>query len=316
MQKMPKPVKLYYFANCFRYERSQAGRYREFYQAGVESIGSGNPETDAEVIALAVKTLENLGLENFTTSIGHIGVLRGILEKEGVSEKEQNTLMGIIDKGEKAALEAALEKFSGESREMLMELIELKGDPKDVLDKALKLLKEKEKITELEETLEFLESFGVADHQVNLGIARGLDYYTGIVFEIYAEGLGAQDQVCGGGNYTLTEAFGGQKTATSGFAFGFDRVMLALEAQGALHEERDDIEYLVVPKSDDLRKKAIEISTKIRENSNCEVDIMRRNLSKALSYADKRSISYVIIVSEDEVLKRDMKTGKQEKFEI
>jgi histidyl-tRNA synthetase len=321
MQKRPKPVKLYYFANCFRYERSQAGRYREFYQAGVESIGSANPEADAEVIALAVKTLENLGLKNFKTSIGHIGILRGILEKEGVSEDEQNALMGIIDKGEKAALEAALLKFSGESREMLLQLIELKGVPEDVLDKAGELLKEKEKIVELKETIELLESFGVTDYEVNLGIARGLDYYTGIVFEIYAEGLGAQDQICGGGNYSLTEVFGGQKTATSGFAFGFDRVMLALEAKGALPEESAQTEYLVVPTSSELIKKAIEISSALRKKSNCEVDLMRRKLGKALSYADAKGIPFVVIVGEEElkkgkVLLKDMKSGEQKELNI
>lgn len=321
MQRRPKPVKLYYFANCFRYERSQAGRYREFYQAGVESIGSANPEADAEVIALAVKTLENLGLKNFRTSIGHIGILRGILGEEEISEAEQNALMGIIDKGEKAALVEAIEKFSSESRETLLKIIELKGDPEDVLDKAGGLLKEKEKITQLKETLDMLDGFGVKDYRVNLGIARGLDYYTGVVFEIYAEGLGAQDQICGGGNYTLTEAFGGQKTATSGFAFGFDRIMLALGAQGKESKEEAGAEYLVVPTNIDLLKKAIEISAIIRKKSTCEVDLMRRKLGKALSYADAKGIPFVIIVGEEEqkkdkVLVRDMKSGEQKEVSI
>jgi histidyl-tRNA synthetase len=322
MQKRPKPVKLYYFANCFRYERSQAGRFREFWQAGVESVGSSNPEADAEVIALAVKTLESLGLENFETQIGHIGILRDVLTEEGLSEEEQNALMGIIDKGERSELEAALEKFSSnDTKNRLEKIIDLKGKPGDILNKADELVKEKEKIKELKDTLDLLESFGVKDYQVNLGIARGLDYYTGIVFEIYAEGLGAQDQICGGGNYTLTEAFGGQKTATSGFAFGFDRVMLALEAQNAVSQENELTEYLVVPTSADLVKKAIEISTKIRKKSTCEVDLMRRKLGKALAYADTRNIPFVVIVGEEEqkrdkVLIRDMKTGEQKEVGV
>jgi histidyl-tRNA synthetase len=271
------------------------------------------------VITLAVKTLENLGLKNFKTSIGHIGILRGILEEEGVSEAEQNALMGIVDKGEKAAIEDAVQNkgFS----ELFLKIIKLKGEPRDVLNEASELLKEEEKIAQLKETLGLLESFGVAEYEVNLGIARGLDYYTGVVFEIYAEGLGAQDQICGGGNYSLTEAFGGQKTATSGFAFGFDRAMLALEAQGAVPEEGVETKYLVVPTNNDLLKKAIEISTKIRENSACEVDIMRRKLGKALSYADAKGIPFVVIVGEEElkkdkVLVRDMKTGEQKEVGI
>jgi histidyl-tRNA synthetase len=325
MQKRPKPVKLYYIANCFRYERSQKGRFREFWQAGVESIGSANPEADAEVIALAVKMLENLGLENFKTHIGHIGILRGILKEEGVSESEQNTLMGIIDKGERAQLEEALEKFSSESRQMLLQIIELEGSPTDVLDKVSELLKGKEnlknKISQLIETLDILDSFGARDYEVNLGIARGLDYYTGIVFEIYAEKLGAQDQICGGGNYTLTDAFGGEKTATSGFAFGFDRVMLALEAQGALKEEDASIKYLVVPTGNEMIKKAIEISTLLRRESQCEVDLMRRKLGKALTYANTRGMPFVVIVGEEEigrgkVLIRNMGTGEQSEVDI
>jgi len=323
MQKRPKPVKLYYIGNCFRYERSQAGRYREFFQAGVESIGSPNPVADAEVIALAVKTLENLGLKKFRTSIGHIGILRGILTEEGVSEEEQNVIMGLIDKGEKTQIVDAIQNkdFSQITKELLLKIIELKGEPADVLIKADELLNEKEKITELKEIIDLLESFGVKDFQLNLGIARGLDYYTGIVFEIYAEGLGAQDQICGGGSYSLTEVFGGEKTATSGFAFGFDRIILALVAQDALGEDDNNIDYLVVSTSNDLIKKAIEISTKLRKNSTCELDIMGRKLGKALTYANNRGIPFVIIVGEEElkrgkVLKRDMETGEQIEIDI
>jgi histidyl-tRNA synthetase len=321
MQRRPKPVKLYYVANCFRYERSQAGRYREFWQAGVESIGSANPEADAEVIAVAVKTLENLGLEDFELHVGHIGILREILEMGKVSEEEQNRLMGIIDKGDQKQVDGAIGGLSPNVSDTLRQAIGLKGEPKDVINKAQELLDSKEKITSLKETLELLESFGVKDYQLNLGIARGLDYYTGIVFEIYAKGLGAQNQICGGGNYALTEAFGGQKTATSGFAFGFDRVMLALEAQGNKGQEDSSVEYLVVPTTGEQLKKAIEISTTLRKKSKCEVDLMRRKLGKALSYADTKNIPYVVIVGEEElskgkVLLKDMKTGEQKEVDI
>jgi histidyl-tRNA synthetase len=324
MQKRPKPVKLYYIANCFRYERSQKGRFREFWQAGVESIGSANPEADAEVIALAVRTLENLGLKNFEVSIGHIGILREILGEEGLSEAEQNVLMGIIDRDEKEELEKAIENFSSENKKLFSTILNLKGGPADTLLREVVQVTKKnlrEKFSQLEDTLDLLENFGVKDYKVNLGIARGLDYYTGIVFEIYAEGLGAQDQICGGGNYTLTEAFGGEKTATSGFAFGFDRVMLALEGQGGLVQEGAFVEYLVVPTSNDQLRKAIEVASMLRQKSHCEVDLMRRKLGKALAYADTRGIPFVVIVGEEElkkdkVLIRDMKTGEQKEVDI
>ncbi len=324
LQKEPKPVKLYYIANCFRYERTQAGRYREFWQAGVESIGSAHPEADAEVIALAVQTLETLGLRNFETHIGHIGILRGILKEAGVDETEQNTLMGIIDKGDKGQLEEAIGALSEENQDLLLQIIGLTGNPKDVLEKAAELLKDGENakagLSQLEETLDMLESFGVKDYRVNLGIARGLDYYTGTVFEIYAEKLGAQNQICGGGSYTLAEAFGGERTATSGFAFGFDRVLLALEAQGGFPQENIVTKFLVVPTGEDLIKNAIEISAILRRKSHCEINLMRRKLKKALAYANARGIPFVVIVGEEElkrgkVLIRDMGTGEQEEVE-
>lgn len=325
MQRMPKPVKIYYIANCFRYERTQAGRYREFWQAGVESIGSGRPEADAEVMALAVKALENLGLRNFETHVGHIGILRGILGEEGLSEAEQNTLMGIIDKGEKEPLEEAIRNFSEETREILLQIIGLAGDPKDVLQKAAELLEERENpgssLSQLREILDMLDHFRVNDYRVNLGIARGLDYYTGMVFEIYAKGLGAQNQICGGGSYSLTEAFGGEKTATSGFAFGFDRVLLALDAQGALPPEDTVTKFMVVPTGENTLRTAIDISTVLRHKSHCEVDLMRRKLKKALAYANTRGIPFVVIVGEEElkrgkVLIKDMTTGEQKEVEI
>ncbi|MEE9474055.1 MAG: His/Gly/Thr/Pro-type tRNA ligase C-terminal domain-containing protein, partial [Candidatus Hydrothermarchaeaceae archaeon] len=182
------------------------------------------------------------------------------------------------------------------------------------------LLKDKErpraKISQLKETLDMLDSFGVKDYHVNLGIARGLDYYTGIVFEIYAKRLGAQNQICGGGSYTLADVLGGKKTPTSGFAFGFDRVLLALDAQRAFPQEDTITKFLVVPTSNDLIRNAIEISTMLRGQSHSEVDLMRRRLKKALAYANTRGIPFVVIVGEEElkrgrVLVRDMKTGEQ-----
>lgn len=325
LQRTPKPVKLYYIANCFRYERTQSGRYREFWQAGVESIGSGHPEARAEVIALAVETLHRLGLAKFETQVGHIGIIKGILEEEGASIGEQNIIMGLIDKGEEEALNNSIEKFSPQNKKILSKIIGLCGEPKATLKKAAELLEGREnlraRLSELEDILEMLESFGVKNYKVNLGIARGLDYYTGMVFEIYAEGLGAQNQICGGGSYSLAEAFGGKKTKTSGFAFGFDRVLLALDAQGAISEEKPAITFLVVPIGEEMIKDAIKISTKLRKNFRCEVDLLRRKLKNALSHANTNKIPYVVIVGEDElkrghVLIKDMKTAEQNEVNI
>jgi histidyl-tRNA synthetase len=323
MQFKPKPVKIYYFGNCFRYERPQSGRFREFWQAGIELIGADSPEAEAEVIAIAVEALHKIKLKDFKLHVGNIGVLRKILENSGVGEKEQNIVMGIIDKGEEGELERLLHKLkvSEENREVLLNVLELVGDRSEILDKAKLLLKgNKHALVELkrfEEVLRILEAFGVEEYTIDLGIARGLDYYTGMVFEIYASKLGAQKQICGGGSYSLVQVFGGESTPTCGFAFGFDRILLALEN----FKVDKKTKVFVVPTTERLLNEAIKVSSLLRQSIVCEVDLMRRKLSKALGYADAKKIPYVVIVGEEEfkegkVVLRDMKTGEQKKLGV
>ena len=313
LAKKPKPVKLYYITNCFRYERPQSGRYREFQQAGIEIIGSGYPEAEAEVIALADTTLKNLGLEDYEIHVGHIGILRKILEEEGVVEDEQNAILTAIDKGEKEKLK---------QYKSLLRILELIGEEAEVMEKAEELLKNSsayEELQKLKELLRFLKFYNIK-FKVNLGIARGLDYYTGIVFEIYSYKLGAEKQICGGGSYSLVEVFGGEPTPTCGFAFGFDRVVLALEKEGKITPEKKK-SFFVVSTSQELMKEAIKISMKVREKYPCEVDLMRRKLKKALSYASSQGFTYVIIVGEEElrrgmVILRDMETREQKEVSL
>ncbi len=320
----PKPRKIYYFENCFRYERPQAGRYREFWQAGVELIGSDKPESDAEIIYLAAQTLQELGIKEYEINIGHIGVFRKFLEKSGIKEEGQNTLMGIIDKADKEALQDALNQtgISKENKETLLKLINLTGTKK-VLKEAEELLKDfgTEELKKFAETLDLLETFGLKDYTINFGIARGLDYYTSTVFEIAIPTLGAQKQVCGGGRYELIQAFGGGQTPSCGFAFGFDRIMLALEIQGQKLPTKEKTKVLVIPAPKELLKDAIKIANKIRQHTSCEIDLMGRKLDKAMNYANNENIPYVVIVGEEElkdgkVVIKNMKTGEQQKTKI
>lgn len=322
LRTKPKPRKIYYFENCFRYERPQAGRYREFWQAGVELIGSNRAEADAEVIYLAVRTLEELGINDFELNIGHLGVFRKFLEKCGIDEEGQNTLMGLIDKGDKGGLEDALDRsdISSENRKILLKLITLRGTKK-ILKEAEELLRDFgiEELKEFKKTLEVLEAFGISNYLVNFGIARGLDYYTGIVFEIAVPRLGAQKQICGGGSYSLIEAFGGGKMPSCGFAFGFDRVMLALGIEGQNLPIRERTRVFVIPTSKDLLNEAIRVASIIRQYTSCEIELMGRKLDKAMNYANNEGIPYVVIVGEDElregkVVLKDMKTGEQQKI--
>ncbi|MEE9594468.1 MAG: histidine--tRNA ligase, partial [Candidatus Hydrothermarchaeales archaeon] len=322
----PKPVKLYYLGDCFRYERPQSGRYREFTQAGVELIGSSYAEAEAEVIAVSVSVLKELGLEGFEVSIGDVGVLRALLDAAGVHGNEQAQMMTAIDKGENVRPVLKGLGMPSEYEDILVGIIELKGR-KDSLSKAEALIKKAgvelkkaiERLRRLEETLRFLEVMEVRC-TLDLGIARGLDYYTGMVFEIYSKGLGAQEQICGGGTYSLTDVLGGEPTPTCGFAFGFDRVILALESQGKLSSPTND-RLLVVPVGEKALEEATRIASIIRRKRGCEVDLMRRKLGKALSYAATIGCQKVVIVGEDElargcVVLRDMKTGEQREVKI
>lgn len=301
LQSQAKPVKLYYIANCFRYERPQSGRYREFWQAGIELIGSPGAEAEAEVIALAYTILKNLNLKDFTMHIGNIGLLRKFLKNLGITE--QSNFLALIDKKEHDELEKQL-KFYGvktEDRKLFFKIINLKGNTRETVARVRELFQDREILKEMdrfEETLNYIDNLGV-DYSVNFGIARGLDYYTGMVFEIYAQKLGAEKQICGGGSYSLTETFGGKATPTCGFAIGFDRLILALDKYGVKAGSDNGHGVYVIPVSQEFIAYAMKITSDIREYKACEMELKRRKLGKALSYASKKGFEYVVIVGEE-----------------
>ncbi len=322
----PKPVKLYYFGDCFRYEEPQSGRYREFRQAGVELIGSPNPEAEAEVICVAVSALERLGLKDFRVSIGEVGVLRTLLESGGIHKEAHASVMNAIDKGVDVRKTLDGLGMQKDMEELLLTILELRGG-KEALHTALELIEKtgidlgdaRAKINRLEETLRLLDVMGF-EYSLDLGIARGLDYYTGMVFEIYAEGLGAQKQICGGGTYSLTEILDGEPAPTCGFAFGFDRIILALESQGKLAAPEKE-RLLVVATGEDMVGEAMRIASIIRRKRGCEVELMRRKLVKALAYANNMGYQRVVIVGGEELAKgcvvlRNMGKGEQKEVRI
>ncbi len=327
LQKTPKPVKMYYFGSCFRYERPQAGRWRQFWQFGCELIGGKSPGSEAEVISMAAHCLNELGLEDFEIHIGNLGILRNILKDANIHGNQQDQVMGLIDKGDVGELISLFENIDVDdnSRELLLKLIGMKGNS-SILKDVETLINCSEHacnaLFELEELLESLEAFGFSNYIVNLGIARGLDYYTGTVFEIYVHGLGAQKQISGGGTYNLIEVFGGENVESTGFAFGFDRVMDALKKQEKSIEAKSSVDVFVAPIKSDLKLKAFDIAQKLRKNGiSTDVDLVGKKLKKILSYADTLGIKYVVLVGaidieEGNVTVKDMLTGEQEKVKI
>ena len=320
MQREPKPIKMYYFGSCFRYERPQAGRFRQFWQFGCELIGGRSPLAEAEVITLAAESLRRLGLEGFEVHVGHLGILRGILGRENIGDELQDRIMGIIDKGDVDELESCLDgvEISPESRDLLMNLIGTHGGP-EVLNDVRGLLEgypeSLSALDEFAELVDTLEHFGLEDYHVNLGIARGLDYYTGAVFEIYVPRLGAQRQICGGGTYNLVETFGGERVESTGFAFGFDRLMNALEMDEG---DMRMVDVFVIPIHESTLPEAIRITQEIRSvGIAADMDLAGRKLRKALSHADHIGARFVVLTGERDlhegkVTLRDMEDASQE----
>ncbi|HEX55494.1 MAG: histidine--tRNA ligase [Candidatus Altiarchaeales archaeon] len=316
LRKERLPLRLYYSYPMFRYERPQKGRYREFWQIGIELIGSERPEADAEVIDIAVNSLKRIDL-NFILEIGHMGILREFMKELGIRDDIQPHLITLIDKGDLDKVGRIVDN------KKFLELIQLNGHM-DVLDDAEALLDEYKRALEslenLRSILYWLKILDI-DYRINLGIGRGIEYYTGMVFEIRIPELGAQSQVCGGGRYdNLIELFSGIRVPASGFAFGFDRIMDAVELQGIdIPEKRVDV--VIAPTNQNMREDALKIASHLREYLSVDIDVMNRKLGKILEYADEINARFVIIVGpedirEESVTIRNMDTGEQRRIEI
>ena len=306
MQVTPKPLKLFYFENCFRYERPQKGRFREFWQFGVELMGSSKPYSDAEVIALASSMLSAAGIKG-SLHVGHLGIIRHILS--ALDTEQQGKIMRFVDKKEDIGLDNYLEEINAPAnlRRNLLELICLTGE--DAVKKARTITGEIPELDTFEELLVLLDAYGV-EYEIDFGIARGLDYYTGMVFEIYAEGLGAQNQICGGGSYQLIKLFGGGDVPSTGFGLGFDRIMEICKIEP---QEQKNIAVIAM---DITRFEAIKVANKLRDFVPVHIDLMGRNFKSQLSHANTIGVDYVVIIGEQEietgkVTLKDMETGNQ-----
>jgi histidyl-tRNA synthetase len=309
---LPRPLKMFYFGQCFRYERPQAGRYREFFQFGAEIVGNPTPETDAEAIGLAAAILERTGMKDYRIRVGHIGILREMLANAGVTGDKALPILQKLDKKIYPEAEELMAQ-AGVDAEVAQNIIgttKVTG-PISVLDS-----REGPASDYIRQVCDILLAMGFDNVSVDLGVVRGLAYYTGMVFEVDAPKLGAEKQICGGGSYSLSELFGGEKVFSTGFAIGFDRTLLALQTEG-VQFERPGITAFVVPVSDSVRTKAFEVvSTLRRSGISADIDLMRRGVGKSLKYAATVPSKYAVIVGEKElesgsVTMRDMISGEQ-----
>lgn len=290
----PLPLRLFYLASVFRYENPQAGRQREFSQAGVELIGSRSPAADAEVIALAVKSLENSGLDDFQIGVGQVEIFHGLMEEANLDEETRRRVRECMAGKDLVGLEAHLVKanVSPALRDLLVSLPTLHGGP-EVIDRAMGLIdnrRARQGLTNLIQVFSALTAAGVGDRvTVDLGVLRGFEYYTGVVFEGYARGIGFP--VCGGGRYDqLLEKFGFASPAT-GFAIGLERLMLALGTAEPQVDRGPD--YLVAGK--DMAAVADKANSLRQQGFAVETDLADRSPAELVKYARERAIGTVLV---------------------
>lgn len=316
------PMKMYYLSPMFRYEEPQSGRQREFWQAGVELYGSSLPDADAEVIAMFINTLKRIGLNEVRVRLGHVGLFKAIVEEAGISLTEAAAIRRSIDKKDETGLEAALSEveLSASMKEVFRTLPKLHGYLEDInkIRNMVQSEKVKNCIDNISDIIKILDLYGLYfDHvTLDLGIVRGIDYYTGAVFEGFIPDLGIA--LGGGGRYDeLVEQFGGGAIPATGFAIGVDRCHLALEKRKFDFGLKKRPQIFVSYTDRESKKEAINIAMDLREiDLPVETDIMERKLQKGLDYANKKGIRYVIIAGETEykqegVLVKDMRNSTQ-----
>ena len=304
LKNEPKPLRLFSVGSVYRYDEPQRGRYREFWQSNFELMGSARPEADAEIVLLTNSLLKSLGLQGYAFKIGHIGVIRGILSQEGINEKIQNAILQRMDK--KEYREAFKLVPTDRCRDMLEGLLELKSeDCFTTIEKIKSYVDDYEKAKaaadNLGEILKLVVESGCPVQIVEPAFARGLEYYTGMIFEIYIPEL--EIALGGGGRYDrLIELFGGEPTPAVGCAHGIDRIALALQTQKATLTGSHGKRVLVLAVNDTLKGEALKIAQTLRSSRVVvEFEIMGRKMGKALEDADKRNVDYAVIIGEREL---------------
>lgn len=291
-----QPIKTWYFGPMYRYERPQSGRFREFYQFGVETYGSNDPMLDAEIISIPVNFYKLLGLKGIKVNINTLGDM----------ESRLNYKKALLDYF-KPHLDTLCDDCKNRYEKNPLRILDCK------VDHELDIMKNAPKITDylndtskqhFDKVLKYLDALEI-EYSVNPNIVRGLDYYTHTVFEVEAsvEGFGSQNVLCGGGRYdNLVETLGGPKTPGVGFALGLERLLTALEYENINLIEDDSIDIYVIPMSEEEKEYSFSLIQALRMNGfKVDIDYMGRNIKGNFKQADRLNSKFVIIIGEEEI---------------
>ncbi|EGP92965.1 Histidyl-tRNA synthetase [Nitrosarchaeum koreense MY1] len=324
MQKsMRLPAKISAFGGVFRYDEPQKGRYRYFHQWDIEIYGKPGLESDAEIIELTSRLFDSLLLKNITIDINHRNLVESFINQTFDSKDTVlvSDMLRAIDKIQKKSKQDILNEFKDrydESKlEKILEFSQIKGNILEIESKIDTT--NLESWDELKQLFSSLENRGVANIRINFGIVRGLDYYSGMVFEVFDKNskLGA---LAGGGRYdSLTKAFGRDDIGAAGVAGGVERIILTMQEQGIVAETKQKrISVLYI--NEDMQKVAISIASLLRLNNiSTDIDLSGKNLKKQIEQASESK--YCIIVAPKEleqskVVLRNMQDGKESQIEI
>lgn len=325
------PFKRYQIGKVYRGERPQKGRFREFYQCDVDIIGDGELNTinDAEIPSIIYTTIKELGFKDFTICINNRKILNGLFKELNQEEKSVD-IMRIIDKLEKIGKDNVIKslkdlKVSEKEIDKIMEFIEINGTNQEKLEQLGNLNFKNELfiqgLNELNEVVKYIRIFGVPEEnfKVDLTIARGLDYYTGTVYETFLNEYREIGSVCSGGRYdNLAEFYTDKKLPGVGVSIGLTRLFYKLNELQAIQEDRKSIaKVLIAPMTENLER-AVEVAANLRQAEiNTEVYLEEKKIKAKFKYADKRQIPYVITIGEDEIKNntvalKNMQTGEQQ----
>ncbi len=308
------PLKFFYITPCYRYERPQAGRLREFHQFGIEVFGSNQPAVDVEVMSLVYNIYKILGVKGIGLNINNIGCPKCRTEynaklREFLKDKLDNlceTCQSRYEINPMRILDCKNEKCQAEIKDAPLMINHLCDECNEHFEKVK----------------EYLEIANI-EYKIDPKIVRGLDYYTKTAFEFISNEIGSQSTVCGGGRYDgLVEELGGPSTPAVGFGMGIERLLLTLDNNGVEIPKEKGLDIFIVTIGEKADKEAFRLLSELRKNGiSANKDYLERSIKAQFKYSDKLEAQYTIVIGDDEVDKgiitlKNMKTGEQQEVKL